>query len=151
MNASAVPSRDRLYWSRLLSKLPTKQLVRYVLAGACVTQFAAVVYSALVLWLHVGPLQANVASTACGLCAGYVAHSRWSFAGGAAQDERAKIGRFLLASLLAFLVNTTWVWLLVSVWRLSPLAPVPLMILATPWISFLLNRHWVFRAAGSRN
>jgi hypothetical protein len=30
---------------------------------------------------------------------------------------------------------------------LPPLAPVPLMMLATPWISFLLNRYWVFRAA----
>jgi putative flippase GtrA len=39
------------------------------------------------------------------------------------------------------------VWFLVSTLHLPPLAPVPFMILATPWISFLLNRHWVFRAA----
>jgi hypothetical protein len=35
----------------------------------------------------------------------------------------------------------------VTMSRLPPLAPVPLMILVTPWISFLLNRHWVFKAA----
>ena len=133
--------------SSLLARPVAKQLVRYVFAGFCVTQFAALVYSALVLFLHVEPLQANVASTACGFCAGYVAHSRWSFAGGAAAPERSKATRFLLTSLLAFLINSAWVWLLVSALRLPPLTPVPLMMLVTPWISFLLNRHWVFKAA----
>ena len=87
-------------------------------------------------------------STAFGLCAGYLAHSRWSFAGAAgAAAEHAKVGRFLLSALLAFIVNSTWVWLLVSILRLPPLTPVPLMMFVTPWMSFLLNRYWVFRAA----
>jgi putative flippase GtrA len=136
-----------MHVSRLLAKPAARQLLRYAIAGLCVTQFAACVYSALVLYADVHALRANMVSTACGLCVGYVAHSRWSFAGGEESVEHAKIGRFLLTSLLAFLVNTTWVWLLVSIMRLPPLAPVPLMMLATPWISFLLNRHWVFRAA----
>ena len=55
--------------------------------------------------------------------------------------------RFLLVSLFAFIVNTIWVWLLVMIMHLPPLAPVPLMMLVTPWFSFLLNRFWVFRAA----
>jgi len=66
---------------------------------------------------------------------------------GQSANERLQVGRFLLASLLGFLINTMWLWLLVKVLHLSPLAPVPLMMLATPWISFLLNRHWVFKAA----
>jgi putative flippase GtrA len=133
--------------SSLLARPGARQLVRYVIAGLCVTQFAAAVYSALVLFARVDALQANVVSTSCGFCAGYLAHSRWSFAGGAAAPEHAKIGRFLLTSLLAFLINSAWVWLLVSAMRLPPLTPVPLMMLVTPWGSFLLNRHWVFRAA----
>ncbi len=122
--------------------------VRYAIAGVCVTQFAAAIYSALVLFVHVNALQANVVSTAFGLCAGYLAHSRWSFAGAAgALAEHAKVGRFLLSSFLAFIINSAWVWLLVSTLQLPPLTPVPLMMFVTPWISFLLNRHWVFRAA----
>ena len=74
-------------------------------------------------------------------------HSRWSFAGGAADAEYAKVMRFLFTSFVAFLANMTWVWLLVSVMRMPPLAPVPFMMFATPWISFLLNRYWVFRAS----
>jgi putative flippase GtrA len=74
-------------------------------------------------------------------------HSRWSFAGGNGGNEGHQIGRFLLASAIAFLINSTWVWLTTTVMHLSPLAPVPLMILATPWISFLVNRYWVFKVA----
>jgi putative flippase GtrA len=125
----------------------TRQLIRYAFAGLCVTQFAACVYSALVLFLHLDPLVANVLSTSFGLCAGYVVHSRWSFATAAARKSGWQVGRFLVASLFAFLVNTMWVWVLVKTLHLPPLAPVPLMMLATPWISFLLNRHWVFKAA----
>ena len=134
--------------SRLLGRPAARQLVRYAIAVACVTQFAAAIYSALVLFLRVDPLLANVASTTCGLGAGYLAHSRWSFAGAAATDESAAmVGRFLLTSLIAFAINSLWVWLLVNALHLPPLAPVPMMMFATPWISFLLNRHWVFRAA----
>ena len=85
--------------------------------------------------------------TACGLCAGYVAHNYWSFANGTARDDPAKVGRFLTSAFLAFVVNTAWVWLLVSALGLPPLAPVPLMMFVTPWVSFFVNRHWVFKAA----
>ena len=134
-------------FSALLARPGTRQLIRYVIAGFCITQFAACVYSALVLFSRVPPLGANVVSTAFGWCAGYVAHSRWSFAGGAANGEPATVGRFVLTSLLAFLINSAWVWLFVSALHLPPLTPVPLMMFVTPWISFLLNRYWVFRAA----
>ena len=124
----------------------TRQLIRYAFAGLCVTQFAAAIYSAAVLFLGVDPLLANVLSTSCGLGAGYLVHSRWSFAGGTVGNDALQIGRFLMASLVAFLINTSWVWLLTKVFQLPPLAPVPLMMIATPWLSFLLNRYWVFKA-----
>lgn len=147
MISASVADRLRTSLPPFLAKPATRQLIRYVIAGLGVTQFAACIYSACVLWLGVAPLRANVVSTAFGLCIGYAVHSRWSFAGGASDQEHAKIMRFLLTSFLAFVANMAWVWMLVSAMHLSPLAPVPFMIFATPWISFLLNRHWVFRAA----
>ena len=131
----------------LLEMPATRQLLRYAFAGFCVTQFAACVYSALVFFVRLEPLIANALSTACGLCAGYLVHSRWSFATWGERSGAWQVGRFLLASGFAFVVNTMWVWVLVKKLHLSPLTPVPLMMLATPWISFLLNRYWVFRAA----
>ena len=130
----------------LLSAPAVRQLMRYAIAGFCVTQFAAAVYSTVIFLSRLDPLIANAISTAFGLCAGYFAHSRWSFAVGNSDNERMQIGRFLLASLIAFLINSFWIWLLVKILLLSPYAPVPLMMVATPCISFLLNRYWVFRA-----
>jgi putative flippase GtrA len=115
-----------------------------------VTQFAALIYSLLVVRGHLDALLANVVSTVCGVCAGYVVHSRWSFADGAATGESGKMLRFSVSTLAAFLLNSFSVWLLVSRLHLSPLTPVPVMMLATPWISFLVNRHWVFKAASQR-
>jgi len=133
----------------VLEKPAARQLLRYAFAGFCITQLAAAVYSALVIGLATHPLLANCLSTAFGLCAGYLIHSRWSFAAGNGNGdgEGLQVARFLLASGIAFLINSFWVWLLVMTLHFSPLAPVPMMMLVTPWISFLLNRHWVFRAA----
>jgi putative flippase GtrA len=134
--------RGQLVWSHPGSR----QLVRYALAGLLVTQFSAIIYSAVALQ-GTSPYLANLASTLCGLAAGYTIHSRWSFKDGQKDSETLQIGRFLFASLLAFLLNNLWIWLLVSRLGLHPLAPVPFMMAATPWFSFLLNRYWVFRAA----
>ena len=147
MRATALLGERAPRLASLLAVPATRQLIRYAIAGLCVTQFAASVYSGAVFFLRMDPMLANVLSTGCGLVAGYLVHSRWSFAEGASASEGWQVGRFLLASFFAFIVNTMWVWVLVKNFHLSPLTPVPLMMLATPWISFLLNRHWVFKAA----
>lgn len=130
----------------ILEKPAARQLLRYAFAGFCVTQLAAAAYSAFVIAFATHPLLANCMSTALGLCIGYLVHSRWSFAAGN-DGEGLQVARFLMASAIAFAINSFWVWLLVITLHFSPLAPVPMMMLVTPWISFLLNRHWVFRAA----
>lgn len=131
----------------LLAKPAAKQLLRYAFAGFCITQLAAAVYSALVVLLATHALLANGFSTAFGLCVGYLVHSRWSFAARSSGGESLQVARFLLASMMAFVINSMWVWLLVMTLHLPPLSPVPLMMLVTPWISFLLNRYWVFKVA----
>jgi Predicted membrane protein len=131
----------------LIALPATRQLLRYAFAGLCVTQFAACIYSGAVLVLRTEPVVANMLSTALGLVVGYFVHSRWSFATGSAERDGWQIGRFLLASAIGFLINSMWVLLLTKTLHLSPLAPVPLMMVATPWISFLLNRRWVFKTA----
>ncbi|WP_300975146.1 GtrA family protein [Sphingomonas sp. LHG3406-1] len=129
----------------LLAHPTSRQLIRYIIAGLLVTQFAALIYSVLVLQ-HISPYLANVGSTACGLVAGYTIHSRWSFKGGRKDSETLQLGRFLTASAVAFAINNFWIWLTIRQFGLPPLAPVPLMMAATPVLSFLLNRYWVFKA-----
>ncbi len=133
--------------ARMLAKPGARQLIRYAIAGFCVTQFAAAIYALLAIVFHVDPLLANVVSTACGVIVGYGVHDRWSFAGGEARNDVTKVARFLGSTLLGFAVNSLWVWALVTTLHFPPLAPVPLMMFATPWISFFVNRYWVFKAA----
>ena len=130
---------------QLLAHPASRQLIRYIIAGLLVTQFATLIYSVLVL-KHVSPYLANVGSTAGGLVSGYFIHSRWSFKDGRKDSETLQLGRFLTASALAFSINMFWIWLTIKQLGLPPLAPVPLMMAATPILSFLLNRYWVFRA-----
>lgn len=130
---------------QMLAHPASRQLIRYIIAGLIVTWFAATVYSALVL-RNVTPYLANVGSTAVGLIAGYTIHSRWSFKGGRKDSETLQLGRFLLSAGVAFAINSFWIWLTIKQLGLPPLAPVPLMMGATPVLSFLLNRYWVFRA-----
>ena len=129
----------------LLSHPASRQLIRYIIAGLLVTQMAATIYSILVLQ-QISPYLANVGSTACGLVAGYTIHSRWTFRDGRKDSETLQLGRFLTASAVAFAINNFWIWLTVQHFGLPPLAPVPLMMAATPVLSFVLNRYWVFRA-----
>jgi putative flippase GtrA len=129
----------------LLVHPASRQLIRYIFAGLLVTQFAALVYSVLVLQ-HISPYLANVGSTACGLVVGYTIHSRWTFNGGRKDSETLQLGRFMIAAAIAFAINNFWIWLTIQKLGLPPLAPVPLMMAATPVLSFLLNRYWVFRA-----
>lgn len=131
---------------KLLAHPASRQLIRYIIAGLMVTQFSAAIYTFFVM-KHVMPYVANVGSTACGVVVGYFVHSRWSFRGGNKDSETLQLGRFLIAAGIGFSINSFWVWLITDKLGLSPLAPVPLMMAATPVLSFLLNRYWVFRAA----
>ena len=130
---------------QLLAHPASRQLIRYIIAGLLVTWFAATIYSVLVT-KGVTPYLANVGSTCGGLVAGYFIHSRWSFKDGRKDSETLQMGRFLTAAGVAFGINTFWIWLTVKQLGLPPLAPVPLMMAATPILSFLLNRYWVFKA-----
>lgn len=129
----------------LLAHPASRQLIRYIIAGLFVTWLATSVFSALVLH-HIDPYLANVASTGVGLLVGYCVHSRWSFKGGRNDSETLQLGKFLISAGIAFAINSFWIWLTVKQLGLPPLAATPLMMAATPILSFLLNRYWVFKA-----
>jgi putative flippase GtrA len=123
------------------------QLVRFAVAGLCLTVFSVTIYSAGVTVAHLPPLVANGLSWVCGVSVGYAIHSRWSFASQKEAAESSTVVRFLLVYVFALGLNSFWVWLAIHYLQLPPLAPVPAMVFVTPLASFLLNRYWVFEAA----
>lgn len=131
----------------LLESRGFAELVRYGIGGLGVTLCATLIYSGLAGGFRIHPLLANTVSCVAGLVIGYTVHSRWSFRADPRAGEGAMIVRFLIASGLAFALNSLWVWLLAVELRLPPLAPVPMMMAVTPLISFFVNRRWVFRTA----
>ena len=130
---------------QILAHPASRQLMRYIIAGLFVTWLSTSAYFALA-WHHVDPYLANVGGAVVGLSAGYFIHSRWSFREGGNKGEALQIGRFLLSAGIGFSINSFWIWLTVKQLGLSPLFATPLMMGATPLLSFLLNRYWVFRA-----
>lgn len=121
------------------------QLWRYGMTGGLVTALGAGAYWLAATFADIAPLIANLLGYAVAVAAGYVLHSRWSFRGHGRRDNLARTtSRFLLVSLVSLGLNSLWVWALTE-----PLAgptwwPVVPMLLVTPFVTFALNRKWVF-------
>lgn len=122
------------------------QLLAYALGGGAMTALHSASYWVMAEPLGVEPYVANsLAAVVAGL-AGYILHSRFTFGHGRDESAEAKsFGRYLVVSVLCYLLNSFWVWLVVKQWNMSVAASIVPMILATPWLGFVLNRFWAFR------
>ena len=130
------------------------QLVRFGLAGGLATALYMIVYYPIATYLPglldatrgAWPMVGNVLGYLAAMLSGYALHSRWSFRGhGERGDLRRTGGRFFAVSLVSFVVNSAFVWVLTGPWVHGatwwPLVPI---LFVTPLLSFALNRLWVF-------
>lgn len=131
-----------MLYSRLKSpNAPT----RFVIGGGVVAMVTVVVYWALAIPLGVAPLAANLIAYLTQLVLGYHVHRVFSFKAGRATGRLGERPlRYVLASLGAFAMNSAWVWLLTEPAQLPAWTPIIPMVLATPVVTFWVNRHWVF-------
>jgi len=130
---------------RVIDGRIARQLVRFGLVGGFVTASSTVVYYTCATWGGVAPLLANLFGYLLGGALGYVLHSRISFRGHGARDGTARrTGRFAVVSLITFLLNSLFVWVLTGLLHGPAWWPVIPMVLVTPLVAFGLNRQWVF-------
>ena len=121
------------------------QIVRYGITGGLVTALAAAFYWVTATFFGVHPLLANFLAYLVAVASGYVMHSRWSFKGHGRRDNAVRTtGRFFAVSLVSLGLNSLWVWLLTGLLAGPTWWPVVPMLIVTPAVTFLLNRHWVF-------
>jgi putative flippase GtrA len=122
------------------------QLLRYALTGGFITALGAGLYWVTARFMGVHPLLANVFAYALCVAIGYVLHSRFSFRGHGSRDDPAKrTSRFFLVSLVSFGLNSLFVWILTGPLLDGPeWWPVVPMLFVTPFVTFALNRRWVF-------
>jgi putative flippase GtrA len=121
------------------------QLARFVVSGAFVTALGVGVYAIVALLLRWHPQLGNLLAYLVAMATGYVMHSRWSFRDHGGERTHGTKLRFVIVSLVSYALNSFWVWLLFTYLHLGRGAPIVPMLFVTPAVTFLLNRHWVFR------
>ena len=121
---------------------------RFVLGGGVVAVVTVATYWVLAVPLGVAPLLANLIAYLTQLVLGYHVHRVFSFKAGPATGRLGERPlRYMLASIGAFALNSVWVWLLTGLAHWPAWTPIIPMVIATPVVTFLVNRHWVFPEA----
>ena len=119
------------------------QIARFGLVGIGLTLLYAAVYWPLatyVLW----PVFAVLIAFAVAVSVGFFLHSRWSFKGhGKVEDRRTKI-QFLLVQTSGMALNALFTWVATDVMHGPTWWPLVPAVLVTPFVTFFLNRWWVF-------
>jgi putative flippase GtrA len=121
------------------------QLIRFGIAGGITTALYTLVYSPLAAFNITSEQVANICGYLVAMLSGYILHSKWSFRGHGAEAKQTS-WRFFLVSLVSYVLNTFFVWVLTDDAVLAgpwwwPLIPI---LFVTPLITFALNRIWVF-------
>jgi putative flippase GtrA len=127
-----------------LSSETVGQLVRFAIVGFSLAALYSVIYWYLATYV-MPPVAAVVIAFLVAVSIGFVLHSRWSFRGhGAREDRQLKI-KFLLVQSSGFVLNEIFTWVLTGPLHGPTWWPLVPAIFVTPLATFLLNRQWVFR------
>ena len=120
------------------------QLVRFGLVGVGLTLLYAAIYWPLatyVMW----PVLAVIIAFAIAVTVGFFLHSRWSFKDhGKVEDAKTK-AQFLVVQTSGMVLNALFTWIAVDRMHGPTWWPLVPAVLVTPFLTFALNRFWVFR------
>lgn len=119
------------------------QLVRFGLVGLGSTLLYAAVYwplATFVMW----PVLAVVIAFAVAVTVGFFLHSRWSFKGHARDEKGRTKVQFLAVQTAGMLMNAAFTWIAVDLMHGPTWWPLVPAVLVTPFLTFALNRWWVF-------
>jgi putative flippase GtrA len=126
-----------------------QQLVRFGIAGGGVAIISVFVYWATAVPLKIHPLIANFLSYLTNISLGFMIHRAWTFREFTRNDQAANAAyRYFAVSLIALAMNTVWTAALTQFLHMPAWTPILPMVLVTPLVTFLINRHWVFKASG---
>jgi putative flippase GtrA len=121
------------------------QIIRFGISGGLLTIFVAAGYWAIAEFLHIDPNISLLIIFVIASGVGYILHSRFSFRGHGERDNpHIRTIKFLTTNCLGFAANQFFVWLLVKQLGGPTWWAIPPIIMATPLLTFTLNRKWVF-------
>ena len=121
------------------------QLLRYGLAGGVITIGVALSYWLLAESGWVGPMTAFSIVFLVFSGISYAVHGAYSFKGHGTRDQHHIRGlRFLAVNLLGYVINQSFVWLLVKHLHGPTWWPTLPMVFFTPLVTFVLHRKYVY-------
>jgi putative flippase GtrA len=121
------------------------QLARFAVTGVGITAGSTFGYWLLATYFRVDPALSLTIVTCIFTPLGYVAHSNLSFRNHGSRDrQHVRTVRYALVALTGYTLNQGFVWLLVDHFGGPPWWPIIPFLLVTPFITFLLQRRWVF-------
>ena len=119
------------------------QMIRFAIVGLGLTLLYAAVYWPLaeyVMW----PVFAVLIAFGAAVSVGFFLHSRISFKGRGKAETAATKLQFLAVQTTGMLLNAIFTWLAVDVLGGPTWWPLVPATLVTPFVTFFLNRWWVF-------
>jgi putative flippase GtrA len=121
------------------------QILAYAVGGGMITLLHSLSYWVMAVPGGIEPYFANSLAALIAGISGYVLHSRWTFGNThEGEDTLRSTGRYLIVSVLCYLLNSFWVWLCVHQLGRGVTVSIVPMILVTPWLGFAFNRFWTF-------
>lgn len=121
------------------------QMLAYAVGGGVITLLHSLSYWVMAGTYDFEPYIANSFAAVIAGTTGYLLHSRWTFSHTHdGSDSLRSTGRFVAASVLCYLANSFWVWLVVHRLGLGVTLSIVPMVFVTPWLGFALNRFWTF-------
>lgn len=126
------------------AKASILELFRFAAVGGSSTLVHAAAYWLLLQAAIVTPQLANLSGYLCAVAFSFVLHKVWTFADQSKPTLRS-VTRYLTTSLAGFSVNAYWVHLVTVTLRSDAKYALLGIVFATPAISYVLMKYWVFR------
>ena len=121
------------------------QVVRYAAAGLAITLSFAAAYWGLTEATGMDPMLSLTIVFIVWTFISYSVHGRFSFRGHGGRDRpHVRTMRFFVTNLVGYGVNQLFVWMLVHHLGGPTWWPIIPIVLVTPWITFFLQRRWVY-------
>jgi putative flippase GtrA len=127
-------------------KLEIRRLIVFSIVGTLNTAVCFALYAALVDWQKWHHNPALVADYAFGAALGFVMHRLTTF--GDRKQVKQAFGKYVTTLALTFLLNVAVLDFLIASQLLGPLFGQAVAVALVTLVSYLLQKHWVFRSHG---
>ena len=125
-------------------KIDIRRLIVFSMVGTLNTAICYALYAALVHWSQWHHNLALVADYVLGMFLGFAMHRLVTF--GDRKQIKLAFGKYLAALAMTFVLNLAVLDLLVAAQLLGPLAGQAVAVALVTLVSFMLQKHWVFRS-----